>query len=302
MRERLYVVHGAGRDAVGLVQQLTRPIAEVRGNVVDLRQDVVHGLFTVVMVVDLAESDLRAEQFRGLVARIAEDANLTLEVQKYTPVPRSPDRKSLLIVLVGRDRPGIVSRISQQLSGYHVNIEFSRMVARAGVFLMELHADVTQAALPLPNLLGVLREEMSAVGIRSMFQAEDVFNKKKRAVCFDIGTASTSRPTHSSKSLTRRESICEAGIKTSTPISTSNPERTARVTTPETGVLSLNACSRSVHARFARASVCESSIRPVSSSRPSIKTSISSPTQMLISPLESKNSLISTIPSGPRHR
>ncbi len=189
MRERLYVVHGAGRDAVGLVQQLTRPIAEVRGNVVDLRQDVVHGLFTVVMVVDLAESDLRAEQFRGLVARIAEDANLTLEVQKYTPVPRSPDRKSLLIVLVGRDRPGIVSRISQQLSGYHVNIEFSRMVARAGVFLMELHADVTQAALPLPNLLGVLREEMGAVGIRSMFQAEDVFNKKKRAVCFDIGTS-----------------------------------------------------------------------------------------------------------------
>lgn len=189
MRERLYVVHGAGRDAVGLVQQITRPIAEVRGNVVDLRQDVVHGLFTVVMVVDLAASELRAEQFRDLIARVAEDTNLTLQVEKYTPVPRSPDRKSLLIVLVGRDQPGIIARITQQLSGYHVNIEFSRMVARAGIFLMELHADVTQAALPLDNLLGVLREEMAAVGIRSMFQAEDVFNKKKRAVCFDAGTS-----------------------------------------------------------------------------------------------------------------
>jgi phosphoserine phosphatase/predicted amino acid-binding ACT domain protein len=141
------------------------------------------------MVVDLAASDLRAEQFRHLIARVAEDTNLTLQVEKYTPVSRSPDRKSLLIVLVGRDQPGIIARITQQLSGYHVNIEFSRMVARAGIFLMELHADVTQAALPLDNLLGVLREEMGAVGIRSMFQAEDVFNKKKRAVCFDVGTS-----------------------------------------------------------------------------------------------------------------
>lgn len=195
MREKLYVVHGAGADAVGLVQQITRPIAAAGGNVVDLRQDVLHGLFTLVMVVDLAESELRADQFRELVARVGEDTNLALTVDHYAPVPRSPGRKSLLVVLVGRDRPGIIARISQQLSGYHVNIEFSRMVARAGIFLMELHAEVTDCALPLQNLLGVLREEMSAVGIRTMFQAEDVFNKRKRIVCFDIGASFIDRPT-----------------------------------------------------------------------------------------------------------
>ena len=206
MREKLYVVHGAGRDAVGLVQQLTRPIAAVNGNIVDLRQDVVHGLFTVVMVVDLAESSLRADEFRALVARVAEDANLALAVDKYTPVPRSPGRRSLLIILVGRDRPGVIARISQQLSGYNVNIELSRMVARAGIFLMELHADITACALPLENLLGVVREEMRAVGISTMFQAEDVFNKKKRIVCFAIGSSLIDAATF-------REILRQAGIE-----------------------------------------------------------------------------------------
>jgi len=195
MRERLYVVHGAGPDAVGLVQQLTRPLAAAGANVVDLRQDVLHGLFTVVMVIDLGECDLRADQLRDLLAGVAEDANLTLSVAKYSPVPRSPGLRSLLVVLVGRDRPGIIARISEQLSGYRANIEFSRMVARAGIFLMELHADITQCALPLENLLGVLRAEMGALGIRTMFQAEDVFNKRKRVVCFDLGASLIDRHT-----------------------------------------------------------------------------------------------------------
>ncbi len=189
MREKLFVIFGAGNDAVGLVQQLTKPIAEVNGNILDLRQDVIHGLFTVFLVVDLAQCELPIDRFKALVAEIAEDTGLDLAIDKYTPVPRSSDRKNLLLILVGRDKPGIVSRISEQLSHYRVNIEFSQMIARAGVFLMELHADVTQAALPLENLISVLQQEMQAVSISTMFQSEDVFNKKKRVVCFDINSS-----------------------------------------------------------------------------------------------------------------
>jgi predicted amino acid-binding ACT domain protein len=186
VREKLYVVYGAGRDAVGLVQQITRPIAEAGGNVVDLRQDVLHGLFTLFMVVDLADSTLGAEPFRALIGAIGEDAGLSLTVEKYQPVPRPSDRRTLLIVLVGRDKPGVIARTSALLAGYRVNIELMRTVARAGVFLMELHADVTHAALPLENLEGALVEAMRALDIRALFQSADVFNKKKRVVCFDI--------------------------------------------------------------------------------------------------------------------
>jgi len=186
VREKLYVVYGAGSDAVGLVQQVTRPIAEAGGNIVDLRQDVLHGLFTLFMVVDLADSPLGAEPFRALIGAIGEETGLSLTVEKYQPVPRRSDRRSLLIVLVGRDKPGVIARTSTLLSGYRVNIEFMRTVARAGVFLMELHADITHALLPLENLEAALIDAMRALDIRALFQAEDVFNKKKRVVCFDI--------------------------------------------------------------------------------------------------------------------
>lgn len=188
-REKLYVVYGAGPDAVGLVQQITHPIADARANVVDMRQDVLHGLFTLFMLVDLTESALSAEQFRAVVAAIGEETGLSLAVDNYQPVPRRSDRRSLLVVLVGGDKPGVIARTSALLSSYRVNIEFMRTVARSGVFLMELHADITHAALPLENLEAALSEAMRAMDIRALFQSEDVFNKKKRVVCFDIGAS-----------------------------------------------------------------------------------------------------------------
>ena len=188
-REKLYVVYGAGSDAVGLVQQVTRPIADARANIVDMRQDVLHGLFTLFMLVDLADSTVSPEQFRALVATIGEETGLSLAVDPYQPVPRRSDRRSLLVILVGGDKPGVIARTSALLSSYRVNIEFMRTVARAGVFLMELHADITNAALPLENLEAALIEAMRTLEIRALFQSEDVFNKKKRVVCFDIGAS-----------------------------------------------------------------------------------------------------------------
>ena len=109
-REKRYVVYGAGSDAVGLVQQITRPIADAHANVVDMRQDVLHGLFTLFMLVDLADSALSAEQFRSLVAAISEETGLSLAVDTYQPVPRRSDRRSLLVILVGGDKPGVIAR------------------------------------------------------------------------------------------------------------------------------------------------------------------------------------------------
>ena len=186
-RAKLFVVYGAGSDAVGLVQQITRPMAEAGANIVDMRQDVLHGLFTVFMLVDLAEATLSPEQFRALVSAIGEETGLSLAVDTYQPVPRSSDRRSLLVILVGGDKPGVIARTSALLSSYRVNIELMRTVARSGVFLMELHADITNAALPLENLQAALIDAMRALDIRALFQSADVFNKKKRVVCFDIG-------------------------------------------------------------------------------------------------------------------
>ena len=112
-RQRLYIIQGLGNDAVGLVGSITAPISKAGGNVVDLRQDVLHGLFTCYLVVDLSETELRLTELCEMVHKIAEDTGLRMTVEKYVPVPRNPDKKNLLVILLGYDRPGLIATASE---------------------------------------------------------------------------------------------------------------------------------------------------------------------------------------------
>ena len=76
--QRLYVVHGMGSGAVGLVGQITAPIARARGNILDLRQDVLHGLFTIYLVVDLSGSQLTAKKLQTLIDQIGQQTGAVL--------------------------------------------------------------------------------------------------------------------------------------------------------------------------------------------------------------------------------
>jgi len=121
-----------------------------------------------------------------MIAGIAEQTGLQLTVDTYSPIARNAEKENLLAILVGADRPGIISKISATLGAYKANIEFAKTIGREGVFLMELLTDVSQATLPRENLLAQLRTEMTALGIQTVFQTTDVFNRKKRILLFDL--------------------------------------------------------------------------------------------------------------------
>jgi len=182
----LYIVYGIGSDSVGLVGEITTPISQVNGNIVDMRQDVLHGLFTLYMVVDLKRAAVPVEEFSGLLSTITRETGVNLFMEKYTPVLRSAERKNMLVTLVGQDKPGIIAAITEKLGKYNINIETSEVVARENIFLMDLLTDVSNSSLPMENLKAVVREIMQAVRINTMFQSEDVFNKKKKIVLFDV--------------------------------------------------------------------------------------------------------------------
>jgi phosphoserine phosphatase len=195
MNQKLYIIFGTGADSVGLVQKITTPISAVKGNIIDLRQDVLHGLFTVFMVVDLSAASVSVEEVQALVSNISDETGLDLTMDRYQPVARSAQKRNMLMILLGRDRPGIIAAVADILKTYNINIEFSDMIARERIFLMELMVDIRHCAIPLENLLEVLRERMGALGINTLFQSEDVFNKKKRILLFDIRSSFIDRAT-----------------------------------------------------------------------------------------------------------
>ena len=183
-QRRFYVVHGMGRDEVGLVGRITQPIAQAGGNIQDLRQDVLHGLFTIYMLVDLTESQLDPDRLQALMKQVSDDTGLRMTTEPYTPIPRLPEKQNLLMILVGIDKPGIIAASSALLGKYNANIEFAQTIAREGIFLMELLTDVSHVAIPVDNLKRTIRQDLQAMGIRAIFQDQQVFNKRKRIILF----------------------------------------------------------------------------------------------------------------------
>lgn len=184
-----HIVHGIGPDTVGLVGRITAPIAGARGNIIDLRQDVLHGLFTIYLVVDWSGSNLSLETLQAMVSEIGEETGLRLTVEPYTPVPRSADKQNLLMILIGKDKPGIIATSSEMLGKYNANIELAKTIGREGVFLMELLTDISHASIPTDNLKRTLSKNMKALNIKTVFQDEHVFNKRKRVILFNISSS-----------------------------------------------------------------------------------------------------------------
>ncbi len=184
--ERLFIIHGMGPDAVGLVGRITQEVAQNKGNIVDLRQDVLHGLFIIYTVVDLSDSPLRLDEFTSIINQLSENTGIALQVNNYNPIARNPDKKNMLLILLGADRAGIIASISQLLGKYSINIEFARNIGREGVFLMELMTDISSCTIPLDNARTTISSAMAQMGIKALFQTDDVFNKKKRVILFDI--------------------------------------------------------------------------------------------------------------------
>jgi predicted amino acid-binding ACT domain protein/phosphoserine phosphatase len=182
---KLFIVYGAGNDTIGLVKRIAGDIFKLKGNILDMRQDVMHGLFTVFIVVDLSGSDSSVTEFESVIRQISLDTGLKLNFEKYYPSPRNPEKKNILLVLLGADREGIIALISESLSRYKINIEFSQMIAREGIFLMELLADISQCVIPVANLKTEIDIIMQKMKIKAMYQFDNVFNKKRRMIIFN---------------------------------------------------------------------------------------------------------------------
>ena len=215
MTQQMFIVHGMGPDAVGLIGRITESVAQAQGNIIDLRQDVLHGLFTISLVVDFADKLVPEDTLQTMLAEISAESGLKLTAEPYRPVPRRADLKNLLIILIGRDRPGIVASSSKLLGKYQANIELAQAIGRENVFLMELLVEISRVTVPLDNLQRSISKNMEALNIKAVFQHEHVFNKRKRVILFHISSSFMS-PT------TRREIMDQTGIR---------PEQLAEVIT-----------------------------------------------------------------------
>jgi glycine cleavage system regulatory protein len=158
----LMVLSVTGSDQPGLTQALAAAVLTAGGNWLESHLSRLGGLFVGSVLVDIAPE--KTDRLRAVVAAV--DAR-GLEV-RIAPAVATPDAggEALQLTLVGQDRPGIVSQVTDVLRRLDANIErFETRLGQepySGAPLFHMDAQVRlPPALSRPDLQGAL-EAISA--------------------------------------------------------------------------------------------------------------------------------------------
>jgi phosphoserine phosphatase len=182
----LYIVSGIGRDVTGLISLITAIISDINGNIIDLEESVLHGVFSIFITADLSNAKIRGAEFISEMQAVAHQSGLQIVAEKHRLHRRLHPRRMFRLLLLGPDHPGIVSAAAFELANHGINIERARMISRGDLFAMEMELDCSECSGSLGSIETAVSNKMKTLGIHSYFQREDMYNKSKRLLVFNL--------------------------------------------------------------------------------------------------------------------
>ncbi|HHY90623.1 MAG TPA: ACT domain-containing protein [Clostridiales bacterium] len=75
------VITVVGKDKIGIIAGVSTLLAEHQINILDISQTILQDFFTMVMVVDLAKTDVSFEVLKSTLARKGEEMGLSIKIQ-----------------------------------------------------------------------------------------------------------------------------------------------------------------------------------------------------------------------------
>ena len=82
----------------------------------------------------------------------------------------------VIVTVIGKDKPGIIAKVSTALAQNNVNIEDISQTIMQGNFTMLMQCDIEKATLTLKELKGALLTLGEEIGVSIHVQHEDIFN------------------------------------------------------------------------------------------------------------------------------
>ncbi len=111
-----------GPDRVGIVEEVTRVLLNLGGNVENSRMARLGGEFAILMLVTLAEEQVELID-PAFIALKSEGYVISLSKTRRSPNDIRPGWICYDVEVQGGDHPGIVYEIAQSLSRHGINIE-----------------------------------------------------------------------------------------------------------------------------------------------------------------------------------
>jgi glycine cleavage system transcriptional repressor len=174
-----FVISIMSRDRVGIIYEVSKALSELDGNIADVRQSVLCGYFTMIL---LASFPSRVKK-RAVERKLAEvDANsetviesAVKQVEESIPVSSSPTpENAYVLTATGVDRVGIVAQVSHFCVVHDINILYLSTTISDGAYVMILVLDLDRCD-SISEVRGDLQELAEETGLKLVLQHYDIF-------------------------------------------------------------------------------------------------------------------------------
>ena len=180
------VITATGKDKPGLTAEITEMIAKANGNIVDIEAFSMRGLFAIFIILDCCTITVPLDSLKNQLLSLGKKIGLEVSIDSIESGRRKIGKKLVLLTTLGKDRPGIVAKVSRFLSQNNANIERIRMIAYGELNAMELLIDINDISIPIEDFKEELSRECKEVGQDVVFQKDTVFRRPKRLIVFDV--------------------------------------------------------------------------------------------------------------------
>ncbi|MBT8042346.1 MAG: hypothetical protein HKP10_06845 [Kiritimatiellales bacterium] len=169
---QLMVISVMDRDRPGIVAEVTEGISSLDGNLADLRESVLCGYFTMILVASFAP-DVSVEQVEQTLADVT-SSRVSVALADGPLTEAEESEHAYVLSAVGRDRVGLVAQVSRFCCDRGVNIVDLASHVEDDQYTMMLQIDLS--GLPaLETFEAELKGFGQDSGLNLVLQHVDIF-------------------------------------------------------------------------------------------------------------------------------
>ncbi|MBI5950490.1 MAG: hypothetical protein HY865_02435 [Chloroflexi bacterium] len=177
--QELFVISIISRDRIGIIYEVSKAISELGGNIADVRQSVLCGYFTMILLASfppnitqrsierkLAEADSHSESAIEAVVKKADENAIT----SGTSAPEN----AYVLTATGHDRVGFVALMTSFCVRHNINILDLSTTTSDGAYVMILVIDLNHCA-SISDVRLDLQNFSQENNIKAVLQHYDIF-------------------------------------------------------------------------------------------------------------------------------
>jgi len=185
-----------GLDSPGLVSKITKKVFEWGGNIIDVEENCRRGLFSIFLTIAFPSTSDSIDSITDSLKKIEDETGLKVILGEYyeREVNGPSEKENHSVTILGMDRPGLIASISSFFLKHNINIENCRMIAKGEFFSMEMLIDSMGMATgqdldrneAIDHWKSELKDLCAGLDQSVIIQSENIFNKIKKLVVFDL--------------------------------------------------------------------------------------------------------------------